>query len=146
MVAAEHAAHGSPDVEERKLPPVAEIAIATMVLVVIGGVFMSAHMPRSVPLLLPIILLAASAVMLLANMVVLSRIPDFAWDKFWLVAGWSLGAYVIIAGMLEFVFIKDNTPDDPLMVLTGMLLVYAIDIPLLFGFSVARYAEPAPKK
>ena len=58
-----------------------------------------------------------------------------------MVAGWSLGAYVIIAGMLEFVFIKDDTPNDPLMVLAGMLLVYAIDIPLLFGFSVARYQE-----
>jgi hypothetical protein len=144
VVAAEHAAPVQED--ERKLPPITEISIAVMVLVVIGGVFMAAHMPREVPLALPIALLAVSAVLLLANVVVLSRIPDLAWDKFFLVAGWSLAAYVVIAGMLEYVFIKDDTPNGPLAVLSGMLLVYALDIPLLFGFSVARYQSPSATK
>jgi hypothetical protein len=137
VVTAEHAPSLQED--ERKLPPITEISIAVMVLVVIGGIFMAAHMPREVPLALPIVLLAMSAALLLVNIVILSRIPDFAWDKFFLVAGWSLAAYVVIAGMLEFVFIKDDTPNGPLTVLSGMLLVYALDIPLLFGFSVARY-------
>ncbi len=47
-------AHGRPGSEERKLPPISEIAVTTMVLVVIGGVFMAAHMPKEVPLALPI--------------------------------------------------------------------------------------------
>jgi hypothetical protein len=106
---------------------------------------MAAHMPKEVPLALPIALLAVGAALLAVNVVLLSRVRDFAWDKFRLVGGWSLAAYVVIAGMLEYVFIKDDTPNDPLLVLTGMLLVYAIDIPLLFGFSVARYQPAVPQ-
>jgi uncharacterized membrane protein YvlD (DUF360 family) len=137
--------HGTTATQERKLPPISEIAVATMVLVVIGGVFMAAHMPKEVPLALPIALLTVGAALLAVNVVLLSRVRDFAWDKFRLVGGWSLAAYVVIAGMLEYVFIKDDTPNDPLLVLTGMLLVYAIDIPLLFGFSVARYQPAVPQ-
>lgn len=57
-----------------------------------------------------------------------------------MVAGRALAAYLVIAGMLEFVFVLDHTPGRLLVLLTLMLLVFAIDVPLLLGFSVARYA------
>jgi len=74
----------------------------------------------------------------------LSRIGPFAWDSFWLVAKWSLVAYVFIAGMLEYIFIYDDTPGDVLAVLTAALVIYSVNIPMLFGFSVARYQDPSP--
>ena len=44
--------------------------------------------------------------------------------------------------MLEYVFIYDHTRGSQLLILTGMLLVFAANIPLLLGFSVARFQEP----
>jgi uncharacterized membrane protein (DUF4010 family) len=73
----------------------------------------------------------------------LARVRDFAWHTFFVVAGWTLAAYVVIAGMLEFVFVLDHTRGGLLVVLTLILAVFAVDVPLLLGFSVARY-QPAP--
>jgi hypothetical protein len=123
----------------RQLPPVAEVAVATLILVVIGGIITAAYLPDTPPLWLPVALLAGAVVLLAGNVVMLSRIRSFAWDKFFLVAKWALVAYIVIAGMLEYVFVVDGTPGKVLALLTGILLVFAINIPLLFAFSVARY-------
>ena len=41
--------------------------------------------------------------------------------------------------MLEYVFVKDGTSGGQLVVLTLSLVVYAVHVPLLIGFTVARY-------
>ena len=48
-------------------------------------------------------------------------------------------AYAITAGILEWVFVKDGTSGGQLVVLTLSLVVYAVHVPLLIGFTVARY-------
>lgn len=130
---------------ERPLPPIAELATATMILVVVTGIYITALMPRPVFLALPIALLAAAAIIMIVNLVTLSRLRDFAWDTFFLVGRWALLAYIIVAGMLEYVFILDGTPNTILALLTVALVIFAVDIPLLFAFSVARY-QPAGKR
>jgi hypothetical protein len=133
--------------EERRFPPIAELAIVTMTLIIIGGIYIAGKLPESVPLALPIVLLIAAAAVLLVNVYLLTTLHDFAWDSFFLVAKWSLLAYLVIAGMLEYIFIYDDTPAKVMAILTGMLTIYAIDIPLLFAFSVARYqAAPSSKE
>jgi hypothetical protein len=47
----------------------------------------------------------------------------------------------VIAAILEFVFNYDGTRGGVLVVLTLSLLVYALHVPRLVGFTVARY-EP----
>jgi hypothetical protein len=126
---------------ERKLPPVAELAIASMVAIVAGGVYLAAHLPRHAPPALPTAMLVVSAGLIVANLVLLSRLENFAWKSFFLVAKWSLVAYVVIAGMLQYVFVKDGTSGGTLVLVTLMLVAYAINIPLLFAFSVARYQD-----
>jgi hypothetical protein len=126
---------------ERRLPPVTEIAIATMILVVIGGIYVASYLPKRPPLALPIVLLATAGVLVVVNIAVLSRIRPFAWGTFFLVWGWAMLAYVVIAGMLEYVFIADHTPTHILMLMTGIFVVFAVNIPLLFAFSVARYQQ-----
>ena len=101
---------------ELRLPPVAEVAVATLILVVIGGIDTAAYLPDTPPLWLPLALLAGAVVLLVGNVVMLSRVRSFAWDKFFLVAKWALVAYVVVAGMLEYVFVVDGTP--------GKVLVY----------------------
>lgn len=56
---------------------------------------------------------------------------------------YALLAYLVIAGMLEYVFVLDHTRGATLVVLTLMLVIYAVDIPVLLAFSVARYQRPA---
>ena len=125
----------------RRLPPVAEIAVAAMALIIIGGITLASRLPRPAPLPLLVALLAAAAVLVLADVVLLARLREFAWPVFFLVAKWSLLAYAVMYGVLEFTFVYDHVAGSTLVVLTLMLVVIAIDVPLLFGFSVARYAE-----
>ncbi len=129
---------------QRKLPPITGLAVAALILVISAGIYLAAHLPRTAPLAPPAAALATAVLVLLAAAALLARVRDFAWHTFFVVAGWTLAAYVVIAGMLEFVFVLDHTPGPVLTVLSLMLAVYAIDIPLLVAFSVARY-QPATR-
>ncbi|HEX4035349.1 MAG TPA: hypothetical protein VHX66_12980 [Solirubrobacteraceae bacterium] len=128
--------------ETRKLPPVQQISVAVLALIVVGGVYTADHLPGRVPQGPTIGLLVAAALLLAVNVALMSRIESFAWGAFRLVAGWVLAAYVVIAGMLEYVFIYDDTHGSQLVILTLMLVVFAVNIPLLLGFSVARFQDP----
>jgi hypothetical protein len=125
----------------RRLPPVAEIAVAAMALIIIGGITLASRLPRPAPLPLLVALLAAAAVLVLADVALLARLREFAWPVFFQVAKWSLLAYSVMYGVLEFTFVYDHVAGSTLVVLTLMLVVIAVDVPMLFGFSVARYAE-----
>jgi hypothetical protein len=127
----------------RRLPPIAEIAVVAMALIVVGGITLASRLPRPAPLPVLVALLAVAAVLVLADVVLLARLREFAWPVFFQVAKWSMLAYAVMYGMLEFTFIYDHVGGSTLVVLTLMLLVIAVDVPLLFGFSVARFT-PAP--
>jgi hypothetical protein len=130
------------DLRQASLPPVARLATATLALVVIGGIYMAAQIDRSVTLVPPLALAIAAGVVLLVNVVLLSRIKEFARDTFFRVFGWTLLVYIIFAGILEYVFVYDHTPSRQLALFSAMLLIFAIDVPLLLAFSVARYQPP----
>jgi drug/metabolite transporter (DMT)-like permease len=136
---------GFDEVDRRQadLPPVARLATLTLALVVSGGIYMAANYDHSANLVPAVVLAVAAALVLLINMVLLGRIKKFAWDTFFQVAGWALLAYLVIAGILEFVFVFDHTPAKQLWLFTIMLAMFAVDVPLLLGFSVARW-QPAP--
>jgi hypothetical protein len=126
---------------ERRLPPVTEVGMASLALIVTGGIYLSAHLPRHVPLGPAVALLAASALLLVGNVVALSRVEGFAWDRFFSVAKWSLLAYIVVAAMIEYAFLKDHVSGGSLVVLTLSLAVFAVHVPMLMGFTVARYAD-----
>ena len=128
----------------RKLPPIAEIAVAALALIVVGGITLASRLPHPAPLPVLIVLLAAAAGLVLADVVLLARLRDFAWPLFFTVAKWTLLAYAVMYGILEFTFIYDHVTGSTLVVLTLMLTVFSVDVPLLFGFSVARYADTRP--
>jgi hypothetical protein len=126
---------------ERELPPVTQLGMASLALIVAGGIYLSAHLPRHVPLGPAVALLAASVLLLIGNIFALSRVKDFAWDRFFEVAKWSLLAYLVIAGMIEYAFLKDHVSGGSLVVLTLSLAVFSVHVPMLMGFTVARYAD-----
>jgi hypothetical protein len=127
---------------ERRLPPVTQLGMLSLGLIVAAVIYLSAHLPQHVPLAPAIALLAASALLLAGTVVALARTLGFAWARFLEVAKWALLAYSIIAGMIEYVFLRNHTSGGPLIVMTLSLLVFALTVPVLIGFTVARYAEP----
>jgi len=106
---------------------------------VAGGIYMASYAPRRPPLTVPICFAAASGVLLAVNVVMLMRTRELAWDKFFLVGRWSLLSYVIAAGLIEFAFVRDHTRGGPLVVLTAMLVLFAVNVPLIISFTVARF-------
>jgi hypothetical protein len=126
---------------ERRLPPVTELGMLSLALIVAGGIYLSAHLPKHVPLVPAIVLLALSAALLAANLLALSRVQGFAWDRFADVAKWALLAYAITAGLIEFSFVHNHLRGGALVVLSLSLVVYAVHVPTLIGFTVARYAD-----
>lgn len=129
---------------ERRLPPVTQLAMTSLALIVAGGIYLAAHLPNHVPLAPAIALLAASALLLFTNLFLLSRVPDFPWGRFFDVARWALVAYVIIAGTIEYAFLRNHMKGGALVVLTLSLVVFAVHVPVLIGFTVARFYEPEP--
>jgi hypothetical protein len=128
--------------EDRHYPPVTQMGMASLALILAGGIYLSSHIPNHVPLAPAIALLGASVALLLANLFALSRVEGFAWHRFADVAKWSLLAYALIAGLIEYSFLQNHVKGGPLVVLTLSLVVFAVHVPMLIGFTVARYAEP----
>jgi hypothetical protein len=129
--------------DERDYPPVTQVAMASLALIIAGGIYLSANLPEHVSLAPAVILLALSAVLMAFNLLSLTRVQGFAWERFFEVARWSLVAYLVIGGLLEFVFIHNHVRGGTLVVLTLSLLIFAIHVPTLMGFTVARYYQEA---
>jgi hypothetical protein len=127
--------------ETEKYPPFTELAMLSLALIVAGGIYLSAHLPQHVSLTPAVILLVLSGALMAFNLASLTRIRNFDWDRFRQVAQWSLLAYVVIAGLIEYVFLQNHLSGGPLVVLTLSLVVFAIHVPALVGFTVARYAN-----
>ena len=126
----------------RRFPPIIPLVIGALSLVVIGGVYLAAHFPRRPPLTFPIGLLVASVVVFVVATVMLARLRDFAWERFRLVFCWALLAYVVQAGMIEFAFAHNHATGTPLVVISLMLVMFALTVPFMIAFTAARYASP----
>jgi hypothetical protein len=124
---------------ERKFPPFTQLGMASLALIVAGGIYLSSHLPEHVPLGPAVGLLIASAVLLSINIASLTRVQDFAWPRFFQVAKWALLAYAFTAGMIEYAFLRDHVNGGALVILTLSLAVYAFQVPTLIAFTVARY-------
>lgn len=126
-----------------KIPPVTEIGMTSLALIIIGGIYLAAHIPQAVPLAPAIALLVVSGILLIANFALLARTDGFNWSRFRGVFGWALLAYVVTAGLIEYAFLRDGLSGGPLVVLTLSIVVYAVHVPMLIAFTVARYDRRA---
>lgn len=129
--------------DEQKYPPVTQIGMASLALITAGGIYLSANLPEHVSLGPAIVLLALSAALMAFNLLSLTRVKEFAWDRFFAVAKWSLLSYVVIGGLIEFVFVHNHVSGSTLVVLTLSIIIFAIHVPTLIGFTVARYYQAA---
>ena len=123
----------------RSFPPVAQLATLSLALVISGGIVMVSTMFSEPSFAVPVALLALSALLLVANVVLLVTLRDFAWRTFSTVGRWALLAYAISGGMIEFAFLHNHVSGRMLLLLTLMLLMFVINVPLIISFTVARY-------
>ena len=126
----------------RRFPPVAPLTVSSLALVVIGGILMASYVPRQPPLTAPAALTAVAAALALTSVFFLSRLEQFAWPRFFLTFRWALLAYVISAGMIGFAFVRDDTRGASLALVIVMLVIFALDVPVVIAFTVARYSSP----
>jgi hypothetical protein len=124
---------------DRKVPPVTALWMLSLALIAGGVSYLAAYLPKQAPLGPAIGLLIAAGVVLGIGVLLLVRQREFAWGRFRQVAGWTLLAYLIIGGMIEYAFIYDHTGGSVLAVMTLMLIVFMVAPPLLVGFTVARF-------
>jgi hypothetical protein len=111
----------------------------SLALIVAGGIYLSSHIPQHVALGPAIGLLIASALVLIVNLTLLRRVDDFAWPRFFQVAKWAFLAYLFTAAMIEYAFLRNHLKGGALVILTLSLLVYAVQVPTLIAFTVARW-------
>ena len=130
--------------QPRRFPPINEVAMASLALTVVGGIYLASSIPRQPSLAPAVALVIASGALLIWSVVATARLRDFAWYRFRQVGLRALGAYVVEAGILEYVFVYDRVRGGLLVVLTLMLVIFGVVVPLMIAFTSARYAEPVP--
>jgi len=135
--------HPSVSTGDRPVPPVGWLSSGALGLVIVGGIILASYAPRAAPLGLATGILVAAVVLLVVGAGMLVRIKEFAWATFVVVFKWALLAYVIVAGMIEFAFVHDHTRGPSLVVVSLMLLVFALSVPLTIAFTTARFVDPS---
>ncbi len=126
---------------ERPYPPIPWLTSIALGFVVVGGIVMASFAPRRPPMGVASALLGLGLVSLALAGFLMTRLGPFAWATFAKVFKWALLAYVAQSAMIEFVFVRDHTRGAPLVVVSLMLLVFALSVPTTIAFTTARYAE-----
>jgi len=114
------------------------IALALIALAVI---YLSAHLPESVSVAPALVLIGLAALVMLTAFVLLRKVEGFAWQRFYFIAARALLAYLVITGLIVYVFLRNETSGAPLWTLIAGLALFALDVPMLIAFTTARYAE-----
>jgi hypothetical protein len=125
--------------------PIRLFAIGSLLFAMLSAGFMAAYAPRPAPLGWPTGFLAASAALLLAASAGLFLRRGFAWRRFFVVAKYVVLMTAVISAMLEYVFVFDGMRGNALAIMSIVLAITAIDIPILWGFAVARH-ERVPSR
>ncbi|HKT44740.1 MAG TPA: hypothetical protein VJQ85_08055 [Gaiellaceae bacterium] len=118
---------------------VSELGMVSIGFVAAGVIYLAAYLPRRAPLAPAIIFLVLAAAVLALNAFSLTRQPGFAWWRFRQVAGWMTLVYLVVAGMLEYTFVYDHTRGPVLVLMTLLLAIFTLNVPLLSGWTVARF-------
>lgn len=127
---------------DRPFPPIGWLSTIALACVIIGGILLASYAPKVAPRGLATALLVAGVVLLATSWVLLIRLREFAWTTFRKVFRWALLAYVITSAMIELAFVRDHTRGSSLVIVTLMLVVFAISVPTTIAFTTARFADP----
>lgn len=128
-----------PHLGDTSRSPVAVCVIGSLVCAFLGIGVIAAYLPAEVLLAWPVGFLVASTLLLFAALALLARRRHFAWALFFAVARWVLLVTLIFSAMAAYVLIYDGTSGVTLAIMAAVLVLSAIDIPILIAFNVARH-------
>lgn len=133
----------APYVGDTGRSPVVACLVGSLVCAFLGIGVIAAYLPAPVPVGWPIGFLAASVALLAAATGLLRLRRRFAWALFFAVARWVFVGTSIFSLMGVYVMVYDGTSRLALNVMIAVLLLSAIDIPLVIAFNVARHEPPS---
>jgi hypothetical protein len=128
---------------DTKRSPVVACIIGTIVSCILAAGIIIAHIPGPPPLWGSIMWVCIGAVLTVATIVLILRKRPFARKLFFTVAKWVFLYILVLTGMGEYVIVFDGTRGETLVVMTIILLLFLVNIPMLWGFSVARHERAA---
>ena len=119
--------------------PVVACIVGTIISCILAAGIIIAHVPEPAPMWGSIMWVCIAAVLTVATVVLILRKKPFARKRFFTVAKWVFLYILVLSGMGEYVMAFDGMRGETLVVMTIILLLFLVNIPMLWGFSVARH-------
>ena len=119
-------------------PVIASIVITIISCILAAGTII-AYIPEPAPMWGAIMWVCIAAVLTIITVVLILKKRPFTRKLFFKVAKWVFLYILVLSGMGEYVIVFDGTRGEPLVVMTIILLLFLVNIPMLWGFSVARH-------
>ena len=119
--------------------PVVACIVGTIISCILAAGIIIAHVPEPAPMLGSIMWVCIAAVLTVATVVLILRKKPFARKRFFTVAKWVFLYILLLTGMGEYVMAFDGMRGEALVIMTVILLLFLVNIPMLWGFSVARH-------
>ncbi len=124
--------------DTRSSPIILCITVTVISCILAAGI-MIAHFPGPAPLWGSWMWVGIAAGLTIASTILILRRKPYARKLFFKVAGWVFLYILILTGVGEYVIVFDGMRGEPLVIMTIILILFLINIPLLWGFSVARH-------
>jgi hypothetical protein len=124
--------------------PVVACIVGTIISCILAAGIIIAHVPEPAPMWGSIMWVCIAAVLTVATVVLILRKKPFARKRFFTVAKWVFLYILVLSGMGEYVMAFDGMRGEALVIMTVILLLFLVNIPMLWGFSVARH-ERTPR-
>ena len=124
---------------DTKSSPIIASIIGTVISCILAAGIIIAHIPGPAPMWGSVMWVCIAAVLTIATVILILRKKPFARKLFFKVAKWVFLYILVLSGMGEYVIVFDGTRGEPLVVMTIILLLFLVNIPMLWGFSVARH-------
>lgn len=119
--------------------PIVACITGTIISCILAAGIILAHFPGPAPLWGSVLWISIASLLTLVTILLILRRKRFARGVFFKVAKWVFLYILVISGVGEFVLVFDGTRGEPLVIITIMLVLFLINIPMLWGFSVARH-------
>jgi hypothetical protein len=124
---------------DTKSSPIIACIIGTVISCILAAGIIIAHIPEQAPIWGSVLWVCIAGVLTITTIVLIVRKKPFALKVFFKVAKWVFLYILVLTGMGEYVIVFDGTRGEPLVVITLILLLFLVNIPMLWGFSVARH-------
>ena len=119
--------------------PVVVCITGTIISCILAAGIIISRMPGPAPMWGSVMWMCIAIVLTLVSIVLIIRKKPFARKLFFKVAKWVFLYILVLTGVGEYVLVFDGVRGETLVVMTTILLLFLVNIPMLWGFSVARH-------